>query len=44
MPPRVFQPVYKRAERREDFQRQMELAFEDLYPGENSTLQSCKRP
>ncbi|XP_056905627.1 uncharacterized protein cep295 isoform X3 [Takifugu flavidus] len=31
MPP---QPLYKRAELEEDFQRQMEFAFEDMYPGE----------
>ncbi|XP_029699823.1 uncharacterized protein cep295 isoform X2 [Takifugu rubripes] len=34
MPPQMLQPLYKRAELEEDFQRQMEFAFEDMYPGE----------
>ncbi|XP_072248142.1 uncharacterized protein cep295 [Leuresthes tenuis] len=34
MPPQIFQPLYKRLEMREDFQREMEFAFEDMYTGE----------
>ncbi|KAG7459173.1 hypothetical protein JOB18_000196 [Solea senegalensis] len=34
MPPQIFQPLYKRQEAREDFQREMEFAFEDMYTGE----------
>ncbi|XP_026226538.1 centrosomal protein of 295 kDa isoform X2 [Anabas testudineus] len=34
MPPQIFQPLYKRQETREDFQRDMEFAFEDMYTGE----------
>ncbi|XP_041661097.1 centrosomal protein of 295 kDa [Cheilinus undulatus] len=34
MPPQIFQPLYKRKETREDFQREMEFAFEDMYTGE----------
>ncbi|XP_076001882.1 centrosomal protein 295 isoform X3 [Genypterus blacodes] len=34
MPPQIFQPVYKRQEMREDFQRDMEFAFEEMYTGE----------
>ncbi|XP_040902301.1 centrosomal protein of 295 kDa isoform X1 [Toxotes jaculatrix] len=34
MPPQIFQPLYKRQEVREDFQREMEFAFEDMYTGE----------
>lgn len=36
MPPQIFQPLYKRQETREDFQREMEFAFEDMYTGERS--------
>lgn len=36
MPPQTFQPLYRRTELEEDFQRQMEFAFEDVYPGERS--------
>lgn len=36
MPPQIFQPLYKRHETREDFQREMEFAFEDMYTGERS--------
>lgn len=36
MPPQIFQPLYKRQEMREDFQREMEFAFEDMYTGERS--------
>lgn len=35
-PPQMFQPLYKRTELEEDFQRQMEVAFEEAYPGERS--------
>lgn len=41
MPPQMFQPLYKRAELEQDFQRQMELAFEDMYPGERSMTPSA---
>ncbi|KAM4742446.1 uncharacterized protein cep295 isoform 3-T3 [Anableps anableps] len=34
MPPQIFQPLYKRQETRDDFQREMEFAFEDMYTGE----------
>ncbi|XP_029026671.1 centrosomal protein of 295 kDa [Betta splendens] len=34
MPPQIFQPLYKRHEMREDLQREMEFAFEDMYTGE----------
>ncbi|XP_027135702.1 centrosomal protein of 295 kDa isoform X2 [Larimichthys crocea] len=34
MPAQIFQPLYKRQEMREDFQREMEFAFEDMYTGE----------
>lgn len=36
MPAQIFQPLYKRQETREDFQREMEFAFEDMYTGERS--------
>lgn len=36
MPPQIFQPLYKRQEVREDLQREMEFAFEDMYTGERS--------
>ncbi|XP_078513089.1 centrosomal protein of 295 kDa isoform X2 [Lissotriton helveticus] len=34
MPPQLFVPAYKRIEIREDFQRELEFAFEDLYTGD----------
>ncbi|XP_069569106.1 uncharacterized protein cep295 [Brachyistius frenatus] len=34
MPAQIFQPLYKRQETREDCQREMEFAFEDMYTGE----------
>ncbi|XP_056297464.1 uncharacterized protein cep295 isoform X2 [Pseudoliparis swirei] len=34
MPPQIFQPLLKRQEMREDFQREIEFAFEDMYTGE----------
>ncbi|XP_046891880.1 centrosomal protein of 295 kDa isoform X2 [Hypomesus transpacificus] len=34
MPAQIFQPLYKRQEVREDWQRDMEFAFEDMYTGE----------
>ncbi|XP_031719464.1 uncharacterized protein cep295 isoform X2 [Anarrhichthys ocellatus] len=34
MPAQIFQPLLKRQETREDFQREMEFAFEDMYTGE----------
>ncbi len=36
MPPQIFQPLNKRQETREDFQQEMEFAFEDMYTGERS--------
>ena len=36
MPPQIFQPLHKRQEAREDFQREMEFAFEDMCTGERS--------
>lgn len=40
MPPQIFQPLYKRTEMKEDFQRQMEFAFEDMYTRERSMNRS----
>ncbi|MED6272438.1 hypothetical protein CHARACLAT_030390, partial [Characodon lateralis] len=34
MPPQIFQPLFKRQETGEEFQREMEFAFEDLCTGE----------
>ncbi|CAB1349136.1 unnamed protein product [Coregonus sp. 'balchen'] len=34
MPAQIFQLLYKRQEMREDWQRDMEFAFEDMYTGE----------
>ncbi|XP_010775572.1 centrosomal protein KIAA1731 homolog [Notothenia coriiceps] len=34
MPSQIFQPLYKRQETAEDYQREMEFAFEDMYTGE----------
>ncbi|XP_062328757.1 centrosomal protein of 295 kDa isoform X2 [Osmerus eperlanus] len=34
MPAQIFQPLYKRQEVRDDWQRDMEFAFEDMYTGE----------
>ncbi|XP_033988661.1 uncharacterized protein cep295 [Trematomus bernacchii] len=34
MPAQIFQPLYKRQETAEDYQREMEFAFEDMYTGE----------
>lgn len=36
MPAQIFQPLHKRQEMREDWQRDMEFAFEDMYTGERS--------
>ena len=41
MPPQIFQPLYKRQETREDFQRELEFAFEDMYTGERSENCEC---
>lgn len=38
MPAQIFQPLYKRQEVREDWQRDMEFAFEDMYTGERRTF------
>lgn len=40
-PPQIFQPPYKRAEIKEDIQRQMEFAFEDMYTEERSMNYPC---
>ncbi|KAL4647116.1 centrosomal protein of 295 kDa isoform X1 [Arapaima gigas] len=34
LPPHIFQPLYKRQEMREQRQRDLEIAFEDVYAGE----------
>ncbi|XP_077422888.1 centrosomal protein 295 isoform X3 [Vanacampus margaritifer] len=34
MPPQMFQPAHRRQEMKEDFQRDMEFAFEDMYTRE----------
>ncbi|XP_077783123.1 centrosomal protein of 295 kDa isoform X5 [Podarcis muralis] len=34
MPPQLFQPPYKRVEIREEWQRELECAFEDMYTGD----------
>lgn len=36
MPPEFVQSFYRRQEAREDYQREMEFAFEDMYTGERS--------
>lgn len=36
MPAQIFQPLHKRQEMREDWQRDMEFTFEDMYTGESS--------
>lgn len=41
MPPQIFQPLYKRQQMGEDFQRELEFAFEDMYTGERS--KDCSR-
>nr|XP_014354082.1 PREDICTED: centrosomal protein of 295 kDa [Latimeria chalumnae] len=33
MPPQLFEPPYRREEIKEDWQREMEFAFEDMYTG-----------
>lgn len=42
MPAQIFQPLYKRQETAEDYQREMEFAFEDMYTGERSEYNSPK--
>ncbi|MEE6473003.1 hypothetical protein FKM82_009810 [Ascaphus truei] len=34
MPPQLFEPAYRRAEIREDWQRELESVFEDMYTGD----------
>ncbi|KAM6932934.1 uncharacterized protein cep295 [Xenentodon cancila] len=34
MPSQIFQPLYTKQETREEFQREMEFGFEDMYTGE----------
>lgn len=41
MPRKIFEPLYKRKEMEEDFQREMEFAFEDMYTGERSKTNFC---
>lgn len=36
MPPQLFEPGYRREELREEWQRELECAFEDMYTGERS--------
>lgn len=31
MPPQLFEPAYRRAEIKEEWQRELESAFEDMY-------------
>ncbi|XP_063763010.1 centrosomal protein of 295 kDa isoform X1 [Eleginops maclovinus] len=38
MPAQIFQPLYKRQETAEDYQRDMEFAFEDMYTGERTEV------
>ncbi|XP_061828477.1 uncharacterized protein cep295 isoform X4 [Nerophis lumbriciformis] len=35
MPPQIFHPLCKRQEMKDDFQKEMEFAFEDMYTGES---------
>lgn len=41
MPLQIFQPLNQRRETREDFQREMEFAFEDMYTGERRKAGYC---
>uniref|UniRef100_A0A8D0HEP1 Centrosomal protein KIAA1731 n=1 Tax=Sphenodon punctatus TaxID=8508 RepID=A0A8D0HEP1_SPHPU len=34
MPPQLFEPAYRRLEIKEDWQRELEFAFEDMYTGD----------
>ncbi|XP_075775417.1 centrosomal protein of 295 kDa isoform X3 [Pelodiscus sinensis] len=34
MPPQLFEPAYRRMEIKEDWQRELEFAFEDMYTGD----------
>ncbi|XP_065437664.1 centrosomal protein of 295 kDa isoform X18 [Chrysemys picta bellii] len=34
MPPQLFEPAYRRMEIKEDWQRELEFAFEDMYSGD----------
>ncbi|XP_073193227.1 centrosomal protein of 295 kDa isoform X5 [Lepidochelys kempii] len=34
MPPQLFEPAYRRLEIKEDWQRELEFAFEDMYSGD----------
>lgn len=36
MPPQLFLPVYKRVEMKEEWQRELEFAFEDMYSEDRS--------
>lgn len=38
MPPQLFEPAYRRLEIKEDWQRELEFAFEDMYSGDRSKL------
>lgn len=36
MPPQLFEPSYRRVEIKEEWQRELECAFEDMYTGNMS--------
>lgn len=36
MPPQIFVPAYKRMEIKEEWQRELEFAFEDMYSEDRS--------
>ena len=36
MPPQLFEPTYRRVEIKEEWQRELECAFEDMYTGDRS--------
>lgn len=36
MPPQLFVPSYRRVEIKDDWQRELEMAFEDMYSGDRS--------
>lgn len=40
MPPQVLELPYKRSEMKEDWQRELEFAFEDMYNADNSKILS----
>lgn len=40
MPPQLFEPPYRRVEVKEDRQREMEIAFEDMYAEDKSKFKN----